>query len=186
MEVGGSGRSPVAVQPCGSPAPWQSSPGAVQPRGSPAPWQSSPGAVRPQGSPPRPGFRSTLGAGDVLAHFLFPGKFQSPVTHQKCRVFDPVSFDKDDGASLPVLAVGPDWPDLDFFFDPKSEVGFRFWRPPPKDPPKAGGRRCAGLRPRPDSAPGGLAARGGLPYLPLGPLGPHRAHGGRPRPSWGP
>ena len=41
------------------------------------------------------------------------------MTHQKCRVFDPVSFDKNDGASLPVLVVGPDWPDLDFFFRPK-------------------------------------------------------------------
>ena len=72
---------------------------------------------------PLPGFRSTLGAGDVLAHF-FPGKFQSAITHQMCGVFDPVSFDKNDGASPPVLVVGPDWLDLDFFFDQKSWVGF--------------------------------------------------------------
>ena len=35
-----------------------------------------------------------------------------------CGLFDPVSFDKNDGASLPDHAMGPDWLDLDFFFRP--------------------------------------------------------------------
>ena len=32
-------------------------------------------------------------------------------------LFDPAYFEKNDGASLPVLAVGLDWPGADFFFD---------------------------------------------------------------------
>ena len=74
--------------------------------------------VRPEDVPPRPGFRSTLGAGDVLPTF-FLGKLRSAITHQMCGVFDPVSFEKNGGASPPVLAVGPDWLDLDFFSRPK-------------------------------------------------------------------
>ena len=114
----------------------------------------SPMSVQTPDVPLRPGFRSTLGAGDVLAHF-FPGKIQSPVTHQKCRVFDPVSLDKNAGASPPVLVVGPDWPDLDFFFDPESEVRIPILARPAK---RVRFRRT------------------------WGPLGPHRAHVGAAAP----
>ena len=65
-----------------------------------------------------------------------------------CRVFDPVSFDKNDGASPPVLAVGPDWPDLDFFFSTKN----------PGSDSDCGA--LAKIRPRLGSAAGPDSARG--------------------------
>ena len=39
------------------------------------------------------------------------------MTRQKSGLFEPAIFDKNDGASLPVLVVGLDWPGADFFFD---------------------------------------------------------------------
>ena len=164
---------PGLVRPGPGQARAWSGPGLVRPGPGQAPGQSGP-------MPPRPGFRSTLGAGDVSPHF-FPGKFQSAITRQKCRVFDPVSFEKNVGASPPVLAVGPDWPDLDFFCQPKIrgrililarwQRSAQCWGAPP-------GRTPPGGSPGPGRPP-----RSTLwgPWGPIGPMGgapaPHGALG---------
>ena len=64
-------------------------------------------------------------------------------------------FDKNDEASPPVLAVGPDWLDLDFFFDPKIRGRIPILARPAK---RVRIRRT------------------------WGPLGPHRAHVGAAAP----
>ena len=66
-------------------------------------------------------------------------QLQSAITHQKSTLFDPGEIEKNEGASPPVLVVGPDWLDLDLFSNTCFRGWFQIWGSAQKRAPRAWG-----------------------------------------------